>query len=331
MSREFKYPLSYPLNRANVRKFINASAHDAQAAIRKFIKATIHISFETFIAYINSNLEDIVKDVPPNRPLFAYIKNYTDYEHKSNYWLYMYIKRQAKAKYNMNMHFVNDIDDSRIKYFNDVILLIDDCIYSGMQLAEAVGSLKSSYHKQIRVVLFVSFMSEDGLQTISEAFTSNPFIRNCTLVLPKHTYKIRPLSDYMTRNEFASIIKYYNMHPYMTENELQKYPIYFDHKLADNVSTFPVIYSGLVPNKKNKDILTNGLNEGFEMYPLLSNCEHIKVPEFEESTCPSPPYKAEHLTFIRSLLKKSHTSRRNRSATTRKSMMSNSKSTAKSV
>jgi hypothetical protein len=313
-SPTFRYPMSYPINMENAKKFIEASAPDARSAVQKVIKATTHISFEKFIAYINSNLAEVVKFAAKNRPLFAYIDITNDeYINKSNYWIYLYVKQLAKKKYNKDVEFVKSINDKIIQD-EDVILLIDDCAYSGSQIAETISVMKNTYKKRVHIVLFVSFLSNYAVNIIKMTKSKNTSIANCSFTLPKYVYIVKPLGDYMTAHEFVPILKYY-LSFYMrfdaekqlrilTEaaiQDMQKYPIYFDHKLADFVSSFPLFYSGFVPNDANVNIINskNDLQKQYIMYPLISNCEYIKNPEYDISTCPPPPYKDGYADFIK--------------------------------
>jgi hypothetical protein len=325
----FRYPMSYPINMGNAKKFIAASAPDARGAVRKFIKATTHISFETFISYINSNLAEVVKFATPNRPLFAYIDITNDeYINKSNYWIYLYVKQLAKKKYAKDVEFVKSINDKTIQD-DDVILLIDDCSYSGSQIAETISVMKNTYKKQVHIVLFVPFLSNKAVNIIKSTKAKNMSIANCSFSLPKYVYIIKPLSDYMTAHELVPILKYYLSYYMRFEEEkqlriltesaiedIQKYPIYFDHKLADFVSSFPLFYSGYVPNDTNVNVMNSIRNlrnqkgsskqremdeikKQYIMYPLISNCEYIKEPQDDISTCPPPPYKDSYAGFIK--------------------------------
>jgi hypothetical protein len=257
-SPTFTYPMSYALNRQNVKKFIAASAPDARDAVRKFIKATTHISFETFITYINKSFRELVKLVPDGRPVFVYIDvGGWIYEYKSNYWIFLYIRELAKTKHNLETIFVSNLDN-HILNNNDVILLVDDCIYSGEQMSSTVNRLTNYSKKHFKLVLFALFMSEVGYTRVFNSKVNNSHLVYSEIVIPKYVHFIKPLSEYMTLDEMMTIMKYYlppdDADPYdkidvamASRAELRKYPVYFDHKLADNTSTFPRIYAGVVP------------------------------------------------------------------------------------
>jgi hypothetical protein len=321
MNFNLQYPLSHPLNEVNKKKFIAASAPDARNAIRKFIKVTKHISFETFINYINQNLQDVVEQLEEDRPIFVYIDdNLPNHKMKSNYWLYLYINQLATQKYNKTVHELTHLNKRVIKD-NDIILLVDDCLYSGTQMAQTVLKIDNPKRKRLHFIVFVPFLSHAGCNNVEEAFYMNNELDGCTISLSKHVSYIKPLADYMNEDEYISIIKYYKDYQGKTfrlfmdaEEDLSKYPIYFDHKLADSLSTFPKIYGGLVPNEHNLklvkdiDLLSKELSQSevkpnreewnqrmtalknrFQIIPMITHCENIN--KYDEYACPVPPYK----------------------------------------
>jgi hypothetical protein len=318
-----QYPLSSPLNKGNVKKFIAASASDARDAVRKFIKSTTHISFETFIAYINHNLVDVIQQIQEDRPIFVYINNSSpDYRERSYIWLSLYINELAKEKYDKTVHILTHLDKRNLKD-DDIVLLVDDCIYSGMQMSSTITSINNPRQKRLHFILFVPFLSYDGCDNVIESFDMNPELNDCTISLSDHVFYIAPLSHYMSEDEYMSILRYYHDYegkPFRlstdAEDNLKKFPIYFDHKVADYVSSFPEIYGGLVPNEHNlqniKEIdalIKEGrqnlgkpkteewkqhmtmLQNNFQIHPLITHCEHLAIPEFKKSSCPVPPYK----------------------------------------
>jgi hypothetical protein len=332
MKFSLQYPLSHPLNKVNVKKFIAASAPDARDAVRKFIKHTTHITFEQFIGYINHNLEVVIKDLPEDRPIYIYIdNNYVEYKQKSNYWLYLYINQLAQEKYHKTVHVLTHLD-KRVLKDNDIILLIDDCIYSGRQMAECIYAIDHPPQKRLHFKLFVPFLSQNGVDYVFKSFDMNDNLYDCTFSLSDHVFYITPLSQYLDEDEYMSILQYYHDYEHKQfrletdiEEQLNRFPIYFDHKLADHMSSFPEIYGGLVPNEhnlKNTKEIDNlirqsrgqpkteewkqrmtALKKNFELIPLITHCEHIDVPEFDESSCPVPPYKKELFNEFISLVK----------------------------
>ncbi len=334
---KFKMPMSYPLNRENVKKFIAASAPDTRDTVRKFMKAIKHVSFEAFIHNINRNLKEVIKDVPNDRPLFVLIDvdNNDDYMYKSNYWIFLHIQEMTKKLYKIDTQYVDTIDDTKIQAY-DVILLVDDCIYTGTQMSLTIETMKNTFKKNVTIILFASYMSKSGLELLKKKTIENKELHMCFFDVNKYVHYIDNLQKYVTTPAMKDILYYYtplydkydtiNIHKMLLRDaarELQKYPIYFDHKAADSISTFPLMYSGLVPNEKNRNLMAQiGVAEAekkYDIFPLIKNCEHISEKlNGGVFNCPKPPYKKGYSNFIDILRK----FKRYKSASLRRSKMS---------
>jgi hypothetical protein len=314
-------PLNYEFNKENKKLFLEHTAPDARDAMEKFLNATIHVSHDEFIKQIKDKLDEVIALKTGNRSIFVYIDMNKEYEYKSNYWIYTYIKHFLNEKY-IVVEIIKSLNDIKVQN-NDIVLLIDDCIYSGWQMSKTIADIENINLKKVKLILFVPFISSDGLKNIKEKLNDNKLLKTCEIIISKNI-EIFPLSKYLSLEEGMTIFQYYiyNTKIYSiesyTKNQLQKYAIYFDHKVGDWVSSFPPIYSGLVPNKKNKKIKTEieklktninkdnssiakkieDLEKSYDFFPLLTNCEHIQKPDKDESTCPYPPYKKGYQTYL---------------------------------
>lgn len=351
------YPLNYKLNNSNVKKFIAASEPSIQPLVKTFLKSTKHISFEFFISHIFRNLKYLLNDYNSERPLFIYIDtSHNDYIHKSNYWLYMFIQKIIKQqKPNIKIYFINNLIDERLQD-GDTVMLIDDCIYSGGQMSTTIREIEEMKPNSINMIVFVCFMSHNGENKIKKAFEKNENLSQSNLVFPKNVYYINPITYFMPPDDIDTLFSYYNI---SDVNKFPRYPVYFDHKLADNESSFPEIYSGIVPNNKNKQLLKDlrmlkinlykpenarkinellekkeAMENALDIYPLLTNCEGIRNLNLMKPICPFPPYKEGYTEFIRSIKKRGHDSlRRSRSIRSRRaeSMTKSATKTKKSI
>ncbi len=316
-------PLSYPINKKNMQIIIDNSAHDAKGPITKFFNTIKYVPHKRFKQLLQKKLSEVIQirnKIAPNRPIFVYIdtNRYQDYLYKSNYWIYTYLEQFAKNR-NVYIQSVFTLDDAKI-IVNDIVLLIDDCIYSGDQMSSAIESMNNTYKKNVNMVLFVPFMSAKGLQSIKIAFKRNSVLRNCQFIISDYE-EIKPLKDLgFSMQDGISLFKYYSTSDHnidvQAHNELEKYNIYFDHKVGDYMSSFPAIFSGLVPNENNqiyiralwqikynyydtdKESLLKKFNRSLEFYPLLTNCNHLLQPDFNVSSCPKPPYKDDYQQFL---------------------------------
>jgi len=240
-------PLNYEINKTNKQLFLDKTAEDAREAMEKLLDKIIHVSYDKFIEQIKNNLDKdpVIAKKLENRPIFFYFDSWHFIYDKSNYWIYTYIKQYLNKK-NIQTVLINKNNYDKLEK-DDIVLLVDDCIYSGNQIIETIREL---YHKidiqkikeEILLLLFVPYISEEGFISINRQFKN----KIPKLNISEHI-KIKKITNILEKDELNSIFKYYSRH-----TELNKYLIYFDHKVADYESTYPYIFNGLVPNKDNK-------------------------------------------------------------------------------
>jgi hypothetical protein len=317
------YPLNYEFNKSNVKKFLEACEDDIRPLAKKIIDNTMHISFEKMIKYLNMNIKDLNNFIKKDRPIFLFIKSY--YKEKSNNWLYLYFKDYIEYKYPnreiillnndnitsknqkkkgmisstmnylLSMIFKND-NDKELKD-NDTIIFIDDCVYTGQQMYENITNLNNDKKLKLNIFILASFISKEGEELLRS-------IKKFKIFFNSHLNYIPHINDYLTEKETNLMSFYYtninikNLPNYDYNNFerfTDKYLIYFDHKLADGVSTIPLFYSGVVPNINNIRVLSNStktqMQENLEIIPLFKNCEKIRNISTDEPQCPSTPYK----------------------------------------
>lgn len=302
-----KLPLSYKLNPANIKKFISASDISVREIVKKVVRATTHISYEKFVILLNKNLRDIIrKGYIKKNVMHIFIPSYFEKD-KSNYWIIEYIQFFMKKNYShisINILYENEhlynIDDK------DTVFIVDDCVYSGDQMSSLISSLGlDGYSLKLTFYIFVSFMSQYGLQNVMYSFTFNPSLSDCDHILPKYIYDIKPITHYISMQDLAKLYKYYGYNLRPTQIKYL-YPIYFDHKLADTLSTLTEFYSGVVPNDHNKEIFMGyGDLSNLILYPIISNCDKVKIQSlgyFMHPKCPSPPYKKDFSEFLKSVV-----------------------------
>jgi len=297
------YLLNHSLNEIMIKKFIDESDLSVQPIVRKIIKNTLHISFEDFLMsfkrtikllenYIKTSKMSMKDKKSRNRPIFIFVdKLNKNYMEKSNYWLYKLFKLFCV---NFEINTISSFTDESLKP-NDFVLLIDDCIYSGHQMSNTItfNSMIFTENKlKLNICVLVPFITEIGKLTIERAMRLNTTLDQCSFKLFYSKIISESTSDILKEEEIKLINNYYNKY----ENFGGKYLIYFDHKLADEVSTIPLFYSGLVPNNHNRNLLLKtsfGAKDVEKLLyiPIINNCEKIRnfntlVPE-----CPYPVYK----------------------------------------
>ena len=295
------YPLNHSLNNNLIKEFINASDISVQTIIKKIITNTIHISFEEFIISFKNVISQFLNYMKKikqsnkklkDRPIYIFIdKKKENYKQKSNYWLYILLKTFLT---NIQIKKISSFIDSKLKP-NDFILFLDDCIYTGTQMSNSItiNSMILTENKLLfNICVLVPFITNIGLNIINKSIIYNTTLDKCNFNIFYYKLIDNNTNDILTSIEINTIDNFY----FNFEKFTDKYLIYFDHKLADSVSTIPLFYSGLVPNIYNKNILSNPTFQTSDInkllfIPFINNCQHIHnfnsiVPE-----CPYPIYK----------------------------------------
>jgi hypothetical protein len=232
------------------------------------------------------------------------IENYNNYKYKSSFWLFEYVKQYINFKTSMtrNIILINNVDNKILKD-NDVVILIDDCIYSGAQMSDTIYDMNNKKKIKLIFYILVPFISNSGKAKITYFFNLKSYHRDyCKIIFPKYSFKPKILNEILTNDEIILFSKYYNK----LQSVSDKFLIYFDHKLADTVSTLTPFYLGIVPNQKNLQILkqinikdySNYLNL-LDIIPIINKCDKYKYKvNFNSPKCPAPPYKKSFEKFI---------------------------------
>ena len=128
---------------------------------------------------------------------------------------------------------------------------------------EYIEHIKDNKVKNIKLSLVVPYISKESLKDIKNIFEKRNNIKfnvidhipidRADKYLNKEYYELHKINI----NKDITIDTILDYYPYISNIDSKPYLIYFDHKVADNVSTFPYILNGLVPNKNNKKIIEN--------------------------------------------------------------------------
>jgi len=316
MKNTFKlFPLDHSLDDNQVKKFIDACDLEVKPIVQKIIDNTQHITFEKFLIRINTYIYHMISIAKKDRPIFAYFgTEYTDFEthkKKSNYWLYLYVNNFIKYITNdkKQVYMIHNFENENLMN-DDMIMLIDDCIYSGQQMGYNISDINKN-KLSLNFYLLVPFISNAGLSRIKSKFNSNVYLKKSKLITYPTQYKIKMLSDILKPNEIEIFKKYY-LH-WTEYNIKKKYIIYFDHKLADTVSIITYFYLGVVPSTENinniqlykkelKDFFINkkpndkrkvlDVFSYLNIIPIIKNCKYYTTNiKIMSPACPPPPYK----------------------------------------
>jgi hypothetical protein len=286
-----KYPLDHSFDMNQVELFLEKIDPNMKDICKKIIDNTDHISFELFLTHLNINIKELLKIVNKDRGIFIYIDTSDpNYKTKSNYWLYTYIIQYITSISKETIH-INKIDsiESMILQDDDIIVFIDDCIYSGEQMGTTISKCINSNNLKLNFYILVPFISSFGKQTIISSLKED----NITIIFPTQKFKIKSIIDVLSDAEFIKFQNYYQTsRRFVSKNH---YLIYFDHKLADNMSTITPFYLGVIPNK-------NSSSE--TIIPIIKNCKYYtKNLKYSNPECPAPPYKSNFNEFIKNTKK----------------------------
>lgn len=284
------YPKTHNIIEYKKQQFIYNCDKEVREIIEKVLNNTIHISFETFMTYLIQNFKKIIKF---NRKCSLYIYITEDFIEKSNYWIYQLLNYyKSSFGFKGDLIIISSLNDLRLKN-NDIILIPDDCIYSGEQLRLIVEEMTNNRNLKLNINLFISFMTNKGLDKIKNEFSNNSNLDNCKLYLPYYIYNIdKSINNYLSDKEIKILENYYSI------DMNNRYLIYFDHKMPDYYSTVPLIYSGIVANSKNKELLFQirknkkiDLKKDLDYIQFINKTDKIRNINILEPEIIKPPYK----------------------------------------
>jgi len=286
------YPKTHNIIEYKKQMFIHNCDEEIKEIIEKVLNNTIHISFETFMNYLIKNFKNIITDISNiNKDIYIYITQ--DFIEKSNYWIYQLLNYyKSSFGFKGELIIISSLNDLRLKN-NDIILIPDDCIYSGEQLRLIIEEMNNNRNLILNIHLFISFMTIKGLDKVKKEFSNNSNLNNCKLCLPYYNYNIDKLiNNYLSINEIKILEDYYST--YMNN----RYLIYFDHKMPDYYSTVPLIYSGILANSKNKKLLFQirknkkiDLKKDLDYIQFINKTDEIRNINILEPEIIKPPYK----------------------------------------
>ena len=299
----FKKTLNYKINQKNKELFLEKTEKHIRPAMKILLDNIIHVSHDEFIEKIKKQVDSlnsyIILNIIPNRPIFFYLKENDN--NKSNYYVYTYIKKFLEEKdNNIKIDTVSNIEDEKLQE-NDIILFVDDCIYRGFQMTTNINrflfkykyieDIKDNKVKNIKLSLVVPYISKESLKDIKNIFEKRNNIKfnvidhipidRADKYLNKEYYELHKINI----NKDITIDTILDYYPYISNIDSKPYLIYFDHKVADNVSTFPYILNGLVPNENNKKIIENiQILKRIHIYNELNIYDNNKITRQDKNT-----------------------------------------------
>lgn len=313
-------PSNHSLNQDAMQRFLDKCDSDVRDICKILLDNTDHISFESFILRLNESiyhligLHILVNNYNPKNDLCIYLKNIRgiDIKTKSNYWIYLYVEKFISniTNNNLKLNLIDSLDDPRVAH-NDMIVIIDDCIYSGEQIERIIHVMTNRNNKQINLYILASYITYIGQNRIINEFSKKFHKNNSQIFFPANVYVPNLTQSVLNTQQIEKINSYYD---YITTFE-NKSLIYFDHKLADTASTITPFYLGIVATERNKQIIEKKINDkiykgvlivhpklynSLEIIPFINHCQfYTRDINMDSPICPSTPYKtSSHEAFI---------------------------------
>jgi hypothetical protein len=307
--------------RTDLTDFFNATQHISYRTF-KFI---LEQNFKELLIYCKKNNITKINVLLPVSPDYSLKKFEGIYKQKSQYWLvqhlYQYIikKKIKDIAIIPLLMFDNSIDD------DSFVLVMDDASYSGLQITQyLVNYLSNVKAKKLTFYLLVTYISAQAKNRIIEGAFHNRYSptsvsglkskkesqinKNHKFIVSSNMQIMKPLCAYLKPIQIYNIFRY-NLEEYVlydnklftysardikliNKNFKNNYPIYFDHKLPDHLSSFPDIYSGIIPSIVN---ILRPTRTYIRYYPyhinFIENCKDLTEVNKATAKCPSPPYK----------------------------------------
>ena len=312
---EKKIPIpvgDYSLNTRAVKKYLEAlcpetvqGRMDAEEA-KMILDHTKYISFDEFLRELKKVIQTKLLPLLKNRnwtlgyPLAAV-------DDKSNYWVFRLVMRefpQLKKTY---------VPTAPIPAQTKVVqfVLLDDAIYSGTQMIAHIRNLVRSLQERrslVRKPVDIYVVSPYSTRRLENLLSTETFPSWITIHI-LYTTELVSFHDILQReayqkaeDEFEAKMKKHQPgeeEPEMdftyTVPRLHNYselsvPVYFGHKLPDELSSFTKLYAGLVPpwrdTTSEKDRKQCPRRNHQQYVPLIKNCNDFKTALY----CPRPPY-----------------------------------------
>jgi len=309
------------INKKKMNKYINMHKKENIPLIKKLLEVTQYISFSNFKKNLYSQIERFNQYLEENN-----IKKYifclgvgndgggadTDYNiYKSNLWVFLLGYNLLHIK---PFDIMLNLKDAFRLYSDKMInnfLLIDDCTYSGSQVVDRViysAATELMHNNETNSFLINEVTKKPIFQPIQEKKILVHYIIPYLSKIAYNKLKMLELTtqinvniytnniinsygDIIEKNLMEKIKKLYNNFIDWTNIE-NLIPIFFDHKIADSVSTIDLILikGQVLDNPKKRCIFIDSClynkndTEKQSLNPNEKNFNQKKV------YCPIPPY-----------------------------------------
>jgi hypothetical protein len=216
--------------------------------VQEIINQTQYISFQTFIREIRSIAEKI--DI---NKLSIYLDIYDPCH--SEFWCLIIIWPIIKEKV---VTIFTEIDQITNEY---PILFVDDCIYSGHRIGDLIRTINNTIPDEIHIYICVPYSTSAILTVIPGQIRGDYRLSQYAVQTDMTKLSltalcgnfIEPLSImYGNKVKLENNIEIWQYLDQFFDNSPCCLPIYFDHKIAENRSSYPEIYQKIIKNLPNR-------------------------------------------------------------------------------
>lgn len=288
-----KKPNKHPLNINNVSSWLEKSDPSIRQIASEFILKTVYINHSQFLKVYKTAIKEMLEMLENLEKLKTNVLQFfinIDDVNKSSYWIMQIVKKYINSK-KYTIKIINDV--KKLDEFLPVIIA-DDASYSGSQMANTIED--NFQRTKFDIFILIPFMSNTAIDIIKKSYTDN-LNEGSIMFLDRSIYIMKPIYELMSKERIEKLFLYYTDNP----KYIREYPIYFDHKVADGYSSFPLIYTyGIIPNNYNKQLIHEckakkkpfkDIYEKLERIPLLKNCTKNIPYNIMTPPCPQQPYK----------------------------------------
>ena len=289
ISSQIIKPNKHSIDNRKLYKWLDNSDVEIKNIATEFIMKTTYISYSVFNKVIKKAFYEMLSILKTKTLQFYIASDNINHKFKSGFWVLKHIEQYIdKDKYDVKI--IYDIDNID---FDIPVIIPDDATYSGSQINMF---LEVFQNKNCDIYILIPFISNTAINVIKDSFEKYNINGNIFFV-NKAKYTMVPIYELMEQNKIEKLFSYYSK----DGKNIREYPIYFDHKVADNYSSFPLIYTyGIIPNKYNKNIIQNckknrlpfkEIFDKLERIPILKNCDINIEYNLQKPSCPLQPYK----------------------------------------
>jgi virulence-associated protein VapD len=287
---KYSIPNKHNIDNEKLNLWLDNADKSIKSIATEFIMKTDYISYKKFVYILKKCIKEMLLFLKDTTVLQFYIvSDDVNYNFKSSYWIIKHIENYIDlSKYTIKI--ITNIKELNL---SETIIIPDDASYSGSQIANTLENLNGL---KCNIYIFIPFISNKAIDTIVESFRDNE-IEGSLYFINKNKYIMKPIYEIMDANKIIKLFKYY----VKDGLNIREYPIYFDHKVADSYSSFPLIYTyGVIPNKHNSEIILDckknliPLKNKFanlQRIVFLNNCNNDFEFNIHRPACPIPPYK----------------------------------------